>query len=203
MQLGYSRRAFEEQFGISAATLQAWEDSKYNISTKGLLKYINALHRAGLITSKEWFLSGVGLPPRPLCNNLQPIASSKFIDMKLSEDEIILREVTFFESINQNPIIIVVSDDSMHPFFDVGDYVGGSMVQGNYASNYEGTPCIVSLNSGEIFLRKIKYGSQKGLFNLISINTDSNHENLFLLDCKINELAQVVWHRKSERIVSL
>lgn len=202
MQLGYSRRAFADKFGISGATLQAWEDGKYDIPLKGIARYVDALYKAGLATTQEWFINGIGLPPRPVGTHLQDINNTdNFINSDiLSEDEIILREVAFFEAINNNPAIIVVSDDTMLPVFEIGDYVGGNKVSGKYAAQYIGTFCIVTLNTGETFVKKIKFGSINGLFNLIGINLDSDLETTFLPDCQIYELAQIVWHRKVERI---
>lgn len=202
MQLGYSRRAFEEKFGISAATLQAWEDGKYETPVKGIARYIEALYRAGLATTQDWFMDGTGIPPRLIGSVAKNIEYSQSVKKNedLSEDEIILREVTFFEQINNNPMIIMVSDDTMEPVFSVGDYVGGNLVSGQYASKYIGTLCIVKLDTGEIYARKLKFGSRNDLYNLVSINLDTNLSHAFLLDCRIISLAQIVWHRKTEYI---
>src|SRR5690606_1826698 len=100
---------------------------------------------------------------------------------------------------NRDPLIIMISDDTMEPVFSIGDYVGGNLMAGTYASHYIGSFCIVKLDTGEVVIRKLKSGSQNNLFNLISINLDSNLENAFLLDCKIDKVAQIVWHRKNER----
>lgn len=201
MQLRLSRRAFEEKFGIAATTLQAWEDGKYEVPLKGIHRFIEALHKAGVTSTQEWFLNGAGRPPKIVTNignSLLPTKQDK--DEELLEDEIILREVNFFETLNPSPFIIVISDDAMEPIFSVGDYVGGNMMPASYASNYLGSLCIVKMETGEIVIRKLKSGSQNNLFNLLSINLDSNLENAFIVDCKIDKLAQIVWHRKNERI---
>ena len=201
MQLGFSRKAFEEKFGIPAATIQAWEDVKYPVPLKGVSRFVEALSKAGLIASKEWFVSGLGSPPRPAL--LPSNSNSNPPEDELTEDEIILREITYFESINKTPIITMLSDDTMKPIFELGDYVGGNIISGEFASQYIDTICIVILNSGETFVRKLKKGTAKGLYNLFSENVNTNEENAFITNCKIHELAQVVWHRKTEKVHSI
>lgn len=200
--LGCSRRAFEQKFGIPAATLQAWEDEKYEISTKGLTRLIQALHKAGLATSQDWFIRGIGTPPQFLAADEQSMAPSEIFNDKknLSEDEIILREVSYFEQINSSPLVIMISDDTMEPIFGVGDYVGGNLVSGKFAFRYVGSFCIIRLTNGQTHVKKLKYGSRENLFNLVSINLETSSDHAFLLNCKIATLAQIIWHRKNEFI---
>jgi len=74
------------------------------------------------------------------------------------------------------------------------------VISGKYASKYVGTLCIIMLETGETYIRKLKHSSRNNLYDLISINLDSNCEYAFLLNCKISTLAQIVWIRKNERI---
>lgn len=189
MQLGFSRREFAGKCGFSAATLQAWEDGRYPVPKRSIVKYVQTLFDCGLITSPEWFLSGDGLPPRPI---------SAYSHSSIAEKDAILREINFFESENKNPIITVISDDSMLPFFAIGDYVGGKLVSADYAERLIGTFCIIKLVTGETLVRKLRPGSEEGRFNLISTNLETNIPSSFLLNCEIHQLAQVIWHRKVE-----
>lgn len=189
MQLGFSRREFAAKCGFSAATLQAWEDGRYPIPKKSMVKYVKTLFDCGLITSPEWFMKGEGLPPRPI---------NKLSISSIAEKDTILREINFFETENKNPIITMLLDNSMWPFFGEGDYVGGKLVSVDYAEKYIGTFCIVKLVTGETLVRKLRPGSEEGRFNLISTNLDTNATHAFLLNCEIQELAQVIWHRKIE-----
>lgn len=186
MQLNLSRREFAHKCGFSAATLQAWEDGRYLIPTNSLLVYIKTLKEAGLITTKSWFMDGIGPSPKPT-NNL---------DTHFASEETIQKEIKFFETIHNNPIIMRVEDDCMLPFLDRYDYVGGILVQGSNAVNYIGNICIVVLISGETLVRKLRPSASEGCFNLISTNLDTNSTNAFLLNCHIQEIAKVIWHRK-------
>ncbi|MBA2653009.1 MAG: helix-turn-helix transcriptional regulator [Tatlockia sp.] len=200
--VGLSRRAFEQELGIPAATLQAWEDDKYEISTKGLIRLIEALHKVGLATSQDWLIRGIGTPPQFISTNEKAIFPTPVFEKEknLSEDEIILREVSYFELINNSPLVIMISDDTMEPIFGVGDYVGGNSVSGKFAFRYVGSFCIIQLTNGETYVKKLKYGSRENMFNLVSINLETRSNHAFLLNCKIATLAQIVWHRKNEII---
>lgn len=189
MQLGFSRREFADKCGFSAATLQAWEDGRYPVPKKSMIKYVKTLFDCGLLTSPEWFIHGEGLPPRPI--NKSSLDS-------IEEKDAILREINFFETENKDPIITVITDDSMQPFFAAGDYVGGKLVPAHYAEKYVGTFCIVKLASGEIWVRKLRPGSEEGRFNLICTNLDTGASPVFILNCEIEQIAQVIWHRKIE-----
>mgnify|MGYP001027671188 CR=1 FL=1 len=187
MQLGFSRREFADKCGFSAATLQAWEDGRYPVPKKSMVKYVKTLFDCGLITSPEWFIHGEGLPPRPINSSSST---------SLTEENTILKEIHFFEAENKNPVITVITDDSMLPFYGLGDYVGGKWVPVDYAERYVGTFCIVNLASGETLVRKLRPGSEAGRFNLISMNVDTRASSAFLFNCEILQVAQVIWHRK-------
>lgn len=192
MQLGFSRREFADKCGFSAATLQAWEDGRYPIPKKSMAKYVKTLFDCELITSPEWFMTGEGLSPRPI---------NKLSISAVDEKDAILREINFFETENRNPIITVITDDSMLPFFAKGDYVGGKLVPIDYAARYVGTFCIIKLATGETLVRKLRPGYEEGRFNLIATNLDTNTPSAFLLNCEIQQIAQVIWHRKIELVL--
>lgn len=187
MQLNLSRKEFANRCGFAAATLQAWEDGRYLIPLKSLLRYVHTLAECGLITTTSWFMNADGLPPRP--------AMSATNGLTVGSDAI-LKEINFFENEHTNPIIITVKEDAMLPFFEIGDYVGGTLIAGCDADKYIGTLCIIILVSGETLIRKLRPGTVAGCFNLVSTNIDTECSNAFLCNCEIHELAEIVWHRK-------
>lgn len=193
-QLGYSRRIFSEKFGISAATLQAWEDGINEISPKSIDRYISCLNKEGISVTHEWLMTGKGAHPEliPLTNKKISLKTESFF-----EDEIILKEVDFFERINKNPVIVLVPDDAMHPLYSVGDYVGGNFVTGKEANNFIGLNCIIIVEDGTLYIRKLKQGHTENSFNLIGTNLDSCLPDAFMTGCKVISIAEIVWHRKS------
>ncbi|CEG58004.1 conserved protein of unknown function [Legionella fallonii LLAP-10] len=191
MQLGFSRREFAGKCGFSAATLQAWEDGRYSVPQKSIVKYVKTVLDCGLITTTEWFLLGLGLPPRPV---------SGLPDVFAAENSVILKEINFFETQNKNTLITTINDDAMLPYFDMGDYVGGKILSLQYAEKYFGSACIIVLYSGETIVRKLRPGTHgRGGFNLLSTNLETKAPYSFLLDCSIQQFAPVIWHRKIER----
>lgn len=198
MQLGYSRKKFSQKYDFSSATLQAWEDGKYTAPLKGIVKYVNALNDAGLISSVDWFLHGIGLSPRhkegivgsSLGNN------SSILHASLNK-QFISENTDFFEQSNQNSILISINDDTMRPFFNPGDFVGGYFITKEIVDQHIGSFCIVIIDTGEILVRKLKYGSKAGCFTLVSTNLDSEVDTAFLTNCEIQKIAPVTWHRKA------
>lgn len=187
MQLNFSRRKFADICGFSAATLQAWEDGKYPVPLKSIIKYVDALLSCGLATTPEWFMKGEGLPPRPVNINSYHVNS---------KNDSILKEVQFFEKENDNAIMTTIVDDAMLPFYAISDFVCGIIVPIQEIEKYLGSICIVTISSGEKLVRKLKAGSQYKRYNLISTNLETNVTSAFLLNCTIIQFAPVVWHRK-------
>lgn len=192
MQLGYSRKKFAEKYNFSSATLQAWEDGRYMVPLKGIVKYVRALGEAGLVSSADWFLHGVGVSPRPK-DNLAHLSHSNGVSHPSANNE----DTSFFENSSQNSILVSITDDTMVPFFDPGDFVGGYFITKDNVNQYIGSFCIAIIATGEILVRKLKYGSKAGCFTLVSTNLDSDVDTAFLTNCDLQKIAPITWHRKA------
>ncbi|MBM7073003.1 helix-turn-helix transcriptional regulator [Shewanella sp. 202IG2-18] len=190
MQLGLSRKKFEQATGISSNTLQAWELGKNHLTEKAASKLCLALEKIGVNCTVDWLLHGNGIPPRAFQTSEQ----------SFDEDVRILKEVAFFEANNPSSIVIIVMDDAMMPFYKIGDYVAGCQKSSEYTDLLVGTNCIVTLYSGKMLLRHLSKDVH-GCYNLYSLNPDTQVENACVLDCKIQRIAQVVWHRTNELIL--
>ena len=187
MMLGLSRKSFEDVSGISAATLTAWETNKHPLSVKGAKKLVDALEKLNINCTADWLLSGEGLAPR----YRQPETECFELDAR------ILKEVFYFEQNNPLPIVSIISDDSMAPFYQLGDYVGGCQLLPNKAEQLIGRDCIVTLETGRVVIRRVQQGKE-GRLNLYSLNYETQAENAFISDCKIQRIAQVIWHRRTD-----
>ncbi len=190
LQLGLSRKKFQEATGLSSNTLQAWELGKNHITEKGAVKLSLALDQMGIVCSVEWLLTGRGIPPRTQ-------HSSQTQD-SFDEEAKILKEVAFFEANNESSIVLIVTDDSMLPFYSEGDYVAGCQYPADQADMFIGKNCIVTLYSGNILVRRLNK-DVNGCYNLHSLNPDTQAENSYLKDCKIQRIAQIVWHRTVDK----
>ncbi|MBE8168151.1 MAG: LexA family transcriptional regulator [Shewanella sp.] len=187
--LGLSRKKFEEVSGISAATLLTWETGKHPLSAKGAKKLVDALDKLNITCTADWLMSGKGLSPR----FQQPSTECWKLDTR------ILKEVMFFEQNNPSPIVSIVCDDSMHPFYQLGDYVAGCQLRPDKADQLIGRDCIVTLETGQVVIRRVQQGKE-GRLNLYSLNLETQAENTFISDCRIQRIAQVVWHRRFDAV---
>lgn len=198
MQLGYSRKKFAEKYHFSSATLQAWEDGKYTAPLKGIVKYINALDDAGLASSVDWFIHGVGVSPRPKEKSIGPSTEHHALEPYSSlRKQSINDDSSFFEQSNPNSILVSITDDTMLPFFSPGDFVGGYFISKDIVGQYIGSYCIVIIATGVILVRKLKLGTKADHFTLVSTNLDSEVDTAFLTNCELQKIAPITWHRKA------
>lgn len=193
-QLGYSRKKFAEKYNFSAATLQAWEDGRYVVPFKAIVRYIHALEQAGLESSVEWFMHGSGTSPRPKQQLIKEALVNNHTNTFPINNK---QDPSFFEQTDKNSILVSISDDAMTPFFAPGDFVGGYFISKDTIDQYIGSFCIVIIASREILVRKLKYGTNPDCFTLVSTNLDSEVETAFLTNCTINKIAPITWHRKA------
>lgn len=200
MQLGYSRKKFAEKYNFSSATLQAWEDGRYIAPLRGIVKYIQALEIAGLSSSVDWFIHGVGVSPQ-LKDGLSKQATPPTALSSLTSEH--KEDASFFEQSYQNSILVSVTDDTMVPFFNTGDFVGGYFVPLDSIDHHIGSFCIAIIATGEILVRKLKYGTKPGFFTLVSTNLDSEVATAFLTNCELQKIAPITWHRKAYNASSL
>ena len=149
------------------------------------------LKKLSINCTTNWLLSGDGLAPR----YQQPETECFALDAR------ILKEVFYFEQNNPSPMVSIVSDDSMEPFYALGDYVGGCQLLPDKAELLIGKDCIVTLETGQVVIRRVQQGKE-GRLNLYSLNYETQAENAFISDCKIQRIAQVIWHRRIDAVIN-
>lgn len=133
----------------------------------------------------EWILEGEGSPRN---KGTVPIegyvgAGAEFIPVdsgnKLGEAP---------ASVEANSVAVIVRGDSMYPRYFDGEYL--YYVRESWAiSELLGQECVVQLKDGRIFVKILRRGSQKGLFNLESWNAPT------IEDQQIEWAAPVTWRR--------
>lgn len=187
------RMFFERNHGIKSATLKSWEMpiQSRGITAKGAVKLSHALSIEGIHCSVEWLLNGVEPEPR-LISTIQ----KKPEEQTWNEEFNILSEIELFKKNNKNSIVILVSDDSMLPFYNAGDHVGGVFRTGNAINEYINRRCIIQTKEHGTLIRILCQG--KNSFNLSSTNPHSMSDDLILFNITIHQIAEVIWHRKRE-----
>ena len=196
-----TRREFEEKHAISANTLQGWEQGKNPLSEKGARRVIEAFKKEGLLCSLEWLIHGHGMPPRPyemvnagLRQELHNDAN--LMDFNLREEQAIYNEIQLFRQQNMNSIVLSISDDSMEPYYSIGDYIGGCQISDSSITDYLHTVCIIELENNLILPRYIQSGKQQGVFTASCTNPRTAATPLNLYNVKIISAAPIIWHRR-------
>jgi len=194
-----SRKDMCEGSGINLNTLIGWEVARHGgLSKVGAKKVITRLAKAGVFTTLEWLLYGIGQGPNvvPNFDELSEQKHKASPDYRLDEEEQkIIEELLVFKKQYQETADLIVEDDGMSPFYEKGDYVAGVKYFRDKAEKAINKPCIVQLETGEIVLRILKTGTEKDTYTLLCSNYQAS-TNTPIVNIKILSAAIVIWHRK-------
>lgn len=191
-----SREELSNLSGCGASTIQYWEAGK----SKGLpaheaekLTYI--LNKVGVKCTLSWLMQGL---------DEMPIMGSTLISGATAEkiDSSIENEVNFFISQHPDAAILNIQDDSMAPFYQIDDWVGGIKCYEVGLLNLINQHCLVEIEKGELVCRVLKLANRKKHYHLLSTNVFSDASPLIYPDTKIISAARVIWHRRPEQGLS-
>lgn len=175
-------------------TLQSWELGRNPITEKAASKLVEIFHSSGVHCSAQWLLSGSGKSPSLLDSEFTPYPTlGKQISNLLTQETTIQKEIEFFKTNNPNAMVIMVSDDTMKPAYNMGDFVGG--IQYLNSSDIEeciGHDCIVEISEGIYFRRLMK---RKNGYALVCLNPQTTSEDPILFSKRILSATPVIWHR--------
>ncbi len=197
MMSGLTRKDFSRKSRISIATLRSWEEpfqGRSGITSNGATIFIRALGMHDVLCTEAWLLRGEGPGPRLI--NLPPRAPAVFREDRAqwSEEESILKDIESFKLNNTDSIVMLVGDDTMSPYFNCGDYVGGHRMKGADIAQLLGRTCIVETNRG-LFLRKLAVHLGRNRYTLAAENTNVIDSGGTLCDLMLHSAAEVIWHR--------
>lgn len=202
---GLSRKALEQNYHISASTIQSWEDAKAGgLTEKGAKRVIQVFHKEGIQCTLNWLLHGLGPRPQPSSRVFEGEGvegeGSPAAIAAPTEDRAIVNELLAFRQNNpKNPVEFVVADNGMSPFYTGGDYIAGKR---RFSPNFDdviGKDCIVETKENEIIFRRVRPGSKPGLFNLICLNLETDVKEPVLYDRTLISAAPVIWHRRKDQ----
>ncbi len=192
--LRLSRKEFanhHRDLEITESVLQNWEDGRFKgFKDNQATLLLEALKREHIFCEKNWLLHGEGEAPKIVLPG-----TGKHLSEKL-EAEKITREIIVFKESYMDSIDAIVNDDSMEPFFTIGDHVAGLRYTGNHLNKALGHFCIVQTQQGEVLIRKVEQGSTENLYILSSFNKKSTAQNASLTDVKIFSAAPILWWRR-------
>ena len=205
---GYSnRKDFCSHFDIPYDTLDAWERGKNPLTLKGAKRIIDILRSAGIYCSEDWLMKGEGFSPRPLKEILPEMEIDPSDSLNLFEKNITLAtEIATFTTLNKDSIITIIRDESLLPFYEIGDYVGGVRLRGDDIINAVNKKCIVEFLDGFITVGQLQQSNNSPTYSLHSWNTrtakkpkrkEFSFKEHSLKECSLEIIsaAPILWHR--------
>lgn len=181
-----NRKIVEEKYGINLNTLKGWELGRHGgITEKGAKKILTMCESEGVTCDLNWLLYATG--PAPILQERMSPHSNKVINK-------IAQEILFFHQNNKNATELMITDDSMAPCFQPGDYVAGVKRDNNAIDKLLGMHCIIECEQGT-FLRTLQQSNKENFYNLIGCLEKYN-----LQEVKLISAAPVTWHRKKDPV---
>lgn len=190
--LGFSRKMFCRRHGISAASLQNWEDVRFHsLTDKAALKLVNAFQAEGISCTLDWLLRGDGFDP---IANTPPVKAILPAQGLTQEASIIAEELRVFYALNKNATDTIVKDDEMEPKFSEGDLVAGHRYFNADILQFVDCDCIVQMQEGDVLVRRLQAGHTAGRYNLVALN--AKHQATMHVNIPLFSVAPIVWIRK-------
>ncbi len=195
---GYgNRKDFCTHFDLPYDTLDAWERGKNPLTLKGAKRIIDILKSVGVYCSENWLMKGEGLSPRPLKEFIPDIEIDLSDSLNLFEKNITLAtEISTFTTLNKDSIITIIKDDSMLPFYEKGDYVGGVRLRGDDIINAINKKCIVEFLDGHITIGQLQKSNKSLSYKVCTLNKSASKKpKTEASSLEIVSAAPILWHR--------
>ena len=200
---GLSRGAFHQRYGIPRGTLQNWESARFGgLTEKGAKNITHAFKAEGILCSATWLLHGTGSNP----TFVDSFSERKILEQRYSanndspelekEHSTITQEILLFRQHHEHAIDMVVTDDSMMPFWEPGNYIAGvKMFQEDIIKTVKQC-CILQTKKYGVLFRYLMPGDEPNLYNLRVINYETSIKNPVIYNAEITSSAAVIWTRK-------
>lgn len=202
LMAGFTRREFQNRFGINQNTMHAWENGRLALTRKGATKVISAMILVGVECSLSWLMNGIGKKPC-FIETHQDQKNSTVHEEKGSiyiEDNFeLLKEIEFFKNTNPENTVFLINDDGMLPFYEIGDFVGGKRKFDNF-EKYSGYNCIIELSKNDILVRKIKFNYKSSVLSAFCSNINTDESEPIINNIRPISITPIVWHRRVLRL---
>ncbi len=198
MMTGLTRNRLEEEYNISASTIQSWEAAKAGgLTERGVNRILPVLHSEGIACTSDWLLYGIGTGPRPT-HTATGLSIIETKPHKLPDEKAVIQELLTFRNLNPKAMDLVLTDDGMEPRFMLGDYIAGIRRVGEDIVTTIGLNCIVQTSHNDLQFRRVKKSAKPGLYNLVCINPETSVFETTLYDQELISAAPVIWHRRCD-----
>lgn len=192
-----NRKDFCSHFDIPYDTLDAWERGKNPLTRKGAKRIIDILRSVGIYCSGDWLMKGEGLSPRPLKEILPNVEMNLSDSLNLFEKNITLAtEISTFTTLNKDSIITIIRDESMLPFYEKGDYVGGVRLRGADIVHGINKKCIVEFLDERITVGQLQKSNNSLSYKVYALNKSAAKKpKTEEFSLEIVSAAPILWHR--------
>ena len=187
---------FSSKYQLNFHTLSSLESGRYYPSEKILSELVKAFHTAGVSCTTQWFLEGKGLSSDLMKNSFVPVLSEHSSKTNIEEDFSIWEEIEYFKKKSNQVIISLIQDDAMLPWYNLGDFVGGRLVDDKNLLNCLGKFCLVEIEPEFFVVRYLI--QQEENFILSGINLQSKTCTPLLIKPSMTRIANIFWHRIPE-----
>lgn len=195
-----NQETFADRFKFAYPSVKNWELGRSIPRDDTVAKIIDALLECGVKTSRDWLLFGTGSGP----NHIAEGSDNTCADSPKTEISDFSQEIAQFERAcvkhNIRPLVVVVSDDLMRPFFFKGDIVGAESMDlkalGPKSELILEYPFLVEIAPSTFQPRLLSY-NQGG-----SLKFWRTHQDGVVGEIKHPMVGKITWTRRSSRTPS-
>jgi len=182
-----TRQAFcQGALNVSPDTVRQWENGYMNgLTPKGAAKIVAHANELNVYCSVSWLMYGIGHPPTYKFENFTEPDETIFNE--------ILDELMVFHQKN-NAVEAIIQDDCMSPQLNMGDFVGGVVVE-NLRDAVD-RDCIVIDTEGNRYVRILRYSDEPDKYNLAGLNSRSPEK--IIEKITIERAAPILWIRRPQ-----
>ena len=196
---GLTIHELADKYDVGASTIKYWECAKSEgLSPKGAKKFIEAMANEGIYCSYMWLMHGVGIHPQYIDKRYGDTKKQQNpMNTSLEEERAIYREMDLFLKETDNSVTLAVYDDSMEPFYFLGDTVGGNRLFDKDIHKALDRDCLVETEDHQILCRRFTLGNEIDRYTLCCLNHRTTVYPPNMYNIKIVSVAPIsrIWRR--------
>ena len=205
-----SRRDVSVKYDFQIDTYKGWELGKHGgLTIQAARKIVTMLAKEGVSCSLEWLMYGIGEGPHviefiyPNQHKKSTTSISTFEPLTNNdENKQIKKELVLFHKGTIDSIAVCIEDDSMLPFYHIGDHVAGSKHYDKKIKRLLGLNCIIQTANNDLLVRQLNAGRTKNLYNLTALNPLTKIKDPVLYNVELINAAPIIWTRRRKNTKS-
>lgn len=191
---GKSRASISKKYDIPEISLKAWENRSKPLTFEALKKCLAIYEQEGVVCGGDWIQEGDGPYPKHILaeagNGTHTMEEP--LDLAHTDGGHLIRDISFFRKHYSDGIILLVTDETMTPYYKPGTYVGGRLRSRAQLSSIHEHDCILLLVSGRKILRRVIVEEKNIQF--LKLCPTAEHDTSIRLE-EVEGFAPVIWSR--------